>query len=355
MKAILTPVGSDGDVLPFVGAGVELARRGYDVVVIANDHFEPIVRHAGLQFAACGTSEQYRTLIFARSLVELRRAARETCEYISRDLHRVVAAYYSPGETVLVAHVLAWGTRIVQELHSAPLATLVLSPAALFSAREPPVYARLLAARAQGWLNRGIGWLMHAIAEHEAGGIVNPYRASLGLSPERLIQPRGHLVAMFPEWFGPKAPDWPGDLVLAGFPLQETGARDQDRGVEDFLLEGSAPIVFTSGTGLVHVRPIFNAAIDACQRLGRRGILLTRYLDQVPIDSLGAFGISRTWILVRSCLAQLPWSITAASGRAHGASPPAFLKSLCPTDSTNSTTWRASKVSALRPLRLGAA
>jgi UDP:flavonoid glycosyltransferase YjiC (YdhE family) len=87
---------------------------------------------------------------------------------------------------------------------------------------------------------------------------------------------------MFPEWFGPKAPDWPGDLVLAGFPLQETGARDEDRGVEDFLLEGSAPIVFTSGTGLVRVRPIFKAAVDACQRLGRRGILLTRYRNQVP-------------------------------------------------------------------------
>jgi rhamnosyltransferase subunit B len=282
LKAILTPVGSDGDVLPFVGTGVELARRGYDVVVIANDHFEPIVRHAGLQFAACGTSEQYRRLIFGRGVIEIRRAAREILESVSRDLHRVVAAHYSPGETVLVAHVLAWGARIVQELHAAPLATLALSPAALFSAREPPVHARLLAARAQGWLNRGIGWLMHAIVEHEAGRIVNPYRASLGLSPERLIQPRGHLVAMFPEWFGPKAPDWPGDLVLAGFPLQETGARDQDRGVEDFLLEGSAPIVFTSGTGLVHVRPVFDAAIDACQRLGRRGILLTRYLDQVP-------------------------------------------------------------------------
>jgi UDP:flavonoid glycosyltransferase YjiC (YdhE family) len=33
---------------------------------------------------------------------------------------------------------------------------------------------------------------------------------------------------------------------------------------------------------MVHVRPILDAAVDACQRLDRRGILLTRYLDQVP-------------------------------------------------------------------------
>ena len=131
MKAILTPVGSDGDVLPFVGTGVELARRGHDVVVIANDHFEPIVRHAGLRFAACGTSEQFRRLVFARGLVELRRAAHETFELISRDLHRVVAEHYSAGETVLIAHVLAPGARIVKELHAAPFVTILLSPARL--------------------------------------------------------------------------------------------------------------------------------------------------------------------------------------------------------------------------------
>lgn len=281
MKAILTPVGSDGDVLPFVGVGVELARRGHDVVVIANEQFEPIVRRAGLPFGACGTSEQFRAVVFARSLVELRRAAREMFDSISRDLHRVVSAHYSPGETVLVAHVLACGARIVHELDAAPLATLVLSPAALFSAQDPPVYIPPLAARANGWLNRGIGWLLHTIVEHEAGRVVNPYRASLGLSRERLLRPRGNLVAMFPEWFGPRAPDWPDALVLAGFPLHGTLTL-HDRGVEDFLGAGSAPVVFTTGTGLVNVRRILDAAVDACQRLGMRGVLLTRFLEQVP-------------------------------------------------------------------------
>jgi UDP:flavonoid glycosyltransferase YjiC (YdhE family) len=144
------------------------------------------------------------------------------------------------------------------------------------------MYARLPAASAQGWLNRGIGWLVRTIVEHEAGRVVNPYRATLGLLPELLLQPRGHLVGLFPEWFGPRAPDWPSALVLAGFPLNDTRALDDDRSVEGFLGEGSAPIVFTLGTGMVHVRPILDAAVDACRRLDRRGILLTRYLDQVP-------------------------------------------------------------------------
>ena len=281
MKAILTPVGSDGDVLPFVAMGVELARRGHDVLVITNGHFEPMVRHAGLPFAACGTAEQYRRLISGRGARELRRHAQELMGLVSRDLHRAVQAHHSPGNTVLVAHVLAAGTRIVRELQGAPLVTILLCPAALPSVREPALNIRLPGVSAQGWLNRGIGWLLRTIAEYEAGRILKPYRAGLGLPPERLLHPRGHLVGLFPEWFG-RAPDWPGDLVLAGFPSNEARALEDDPGVEDFLREGAAPIVFTPGTGMVYVRAILEAAVDACRRLNRRGILLTRYADQVP-------------------------------------------------------------------------
>lgn len=282
MKVILTPIGSDGDVLPFVGIGIELIRRGHDVVVIANDHFESMVRHAGLQFAACGTSAQFRQLVSASNILELRRAAREMFGLISRDLHRVVAAQYSSGKTVLVAHLLAAGARIVHELQSAPLATVLLCPAALFSTREPPVYLRAFATNPGGWLNRGAGRLLRTIVEREAGAVINPYRASLGLPPDHLLQPHGNLIGFFPEWFGPRAPDWPMDLTIADFPLYEPHAPDADTVVDEFLREGAAPIVFVPGTGRADVGPVLYAAVDACQRLGRRGILLTRYVDQVP-------------------------------------------------------------------------
>jgi UDP:flavonoid glycosyltransferase YjiC (YdhE family) len=40
--------------------------------------------------------------------------------------------------------------------------------------------------------------------------------------------------------------------------------------------------VFTPGTAMLHGHEFFQAAADACVRLGRRGILLTRHAEQLP-------------------------------------------------------------------------
>jgi UDP:flavonoid glycosyltransferase YjiC (YdhE family) len=52
--------------------------------------------------------------------------------------------------------------------------------------------------------------------------------------------------------------------------------------LEEFLASGSPPIVFTPGSANVHARPFFQAAAEACARLGRRGVLLTRFPEQIP-------------------------------------------------------------------------
>jgi UDP:flavonoid glycosyltransferase YjiC (YdhE family) len=49
-----------------------------------------------------------------------------------------------------------------------------------------------------------------------------------------------------------------------------------------FLADGPPPIAFTPGSANLHGRPFFEAAVDACTRLGRRGVLLTRFPEQVP-------------------------------------------------------------------------
>src|SRR4029077_17247403 len=42
------------------------------------------------------------------------------------------------------------------------------------------------------------------------------------------------------------------------------------------------PIAFTFGTGMMHGARLFRASIEACERLGARGILLTGFSDQLP-------------------------------------------------------------------------
>jgi rhamnosyltransferase subunit B len=58
IEALFAPIGSAGDVFPFLGIGRELHRRGARVAVLANPHFEGPVRRAGLDFIPFGTREE---------------------------------------------------------------------------------------------------------------------------------------------------------------------------------------------------------------------------------------------------------------------------------------------------------
>jgi UDP:flavonoid glycosyltransferase YjiC (YdhE family) len=51
---------------------------------------------------------------------------------------------------------------------------------------------------------------------------------------------------------------------------------------KEFLDRGEAPLIFTPGSANAHGKQFFQAAVDACQSLGRRGILLTEFPEQLP-------------------------------------------------------------------------
>src|SRR5207245_1932633 len=44
----------------------------------------------------------------------------------------------------------------------------------------------------------------------------------------------------------------------------------------------SPPIAFTLGTGMTHAAGFFRTAVAACDALGARGLLLTKYPDVIP-------------------------------------------------------------------------
>ncbi len=93
------------------------------------------------------------------------------------------------------------------------------------------------------------------------------------------------VLGLFPDWFGPPQPDWPTNTRLVGFPLWDTHAASElSRDVREFLATGDAPIAFSPGSANREAHQFFAAAVDACQRLGRRGILLTKYAEQLPAN-----------------------------------------------------------------------
>jgi UDP:flavonoid glycosyltransferase YjiC (YdhE family) len=52
--------------------------------------------------------------------------------------------------------------------------------------------------------------------------------------------------------------------------------------VRAFCEAGSPPITFTLGTGMTHAGEFFRAAVAACEELGARGLLLSKYPNVIP-------------------------------------------------------------------------
>ena len=295
LRVLLVPFGSHGDVHPLLGLGGVLRSRGHRVVVLVNEHFGPLVR--GLQFEVepMGEAERFEEALRDPDLWHPRRSfgviARRLVEHARLALPKL-EAWNVPGETVAVGGSLALAVRLASETLGMPGATVHLQPAVLHSQYETPVYPDFETPR---WWPR---WFKRVFFDRLFAGIVEPqiapgfnaFRAELGLAPVRDVMRRylhspELVLGLFPAWYAPPQPDWPEQTRLCGFPLyDERDATPMPADLSAFLDAGPPPIAFTPGTANLHGRAFFEAAVAACRRLGRRGLLLTRHAEQIPPD-----------------------------------------------------------------------
>ena len=303
MNILLFPVGSAGDVHPFIGLGLALKTRGHQVTVVTNGHFGPLARRVGLDFVEQFSDAQYRETLDNPDLwhpVKGFKIVMQATLLLMRPTYDLIKDRYIAGETVVVAGCLSFGARIAQEMLGIPLATVHLQPAVFRSVHQGPTFARMsLAGRMPHFLKRAIYWSMDSLMIDRllAPGI-NAFRAELGLAPVRRLfdgwwnSPQC-VLALFPDWYAAPQPDWPPQTRLTGFPLyDESGAAEVPAALASFLARGEPPIVFTPGSAMRQGNSFFEASVDACRRLGRRGVLLTQFRDQVPAylpDSISHF------------------------------------------------------------------
>ena len=249
MHALLFPLGSTGDVLPFVGLGRALRARGHAVTVATNPHFAPLIARAQLDFAPIGSEDEYTALCDSPRSMDRRHGFRFVMDWASRLMAPMVELCAAHRSSLVVAHPLAFGARLADEQLGLRAATMVLSPAIL--------------GAVDSWLTR---FIVYRIVAPEIRHVLERQRASAHLA-----------LAMFPAWFGDVPRPDQRQLVHAGFPLYDELEREVALPVLD-----ERPLVFTAGTGHRHARAFFAAAADASRLLGRRAILLTQHREQLP-------------------------------------------------------------------------
>src|SRR5215467_10586269 len=106
MHVILTPVGSAGDVNPFLIVGRELRRRGHRVTLIAPVVFAGAASNAGLDLQPLGTAEEFEDVTNDPDLWHPRRGLEVILSRVARNLRRAYAALdavYEPDKTMLLS------------------------------------------------------------------------------------------------------------------------------------------------------------------------------------------------------------------------------------------------------------
>ncbi len=294
MRVLLAPIGSAGDLHPFLWLGQGMQARGHEVTVITSAYFGDLVRKAGLDLVPVGTAHDYDVVIENPDLWNPRKGfevfARQVAIPLLRPLYEIIAARHVPGRTVVAACGFAFGARVAQEKLAVPLATIHLQPSMIRSAHRPSIMAGLpnLAWMPRSWLQALYAAVDVLVADRLLAPGVNAFRTGLGLPPVRRLLDRWWnspecVLGLFPAWFGMPQPDWPPQTRLVDFPLCD--ARDLEPippGVREFLDAGEPPIVFTPGSAMQHGRRFFETSVRVCQLLRVRGILLTKHREQIP-------------------------------------------------------------------------
>ncbi len=295
MRVIVTSWGSGGDVLPFVDIGAELRRHGHEVTVVANPAFAGRAGDVGLPFVPAGTHDEYRALAADPHLWQWSCFAERLYTHWSHGVGAFHEALQRTVEAkrpdVIVAHVLVAGAGIVAESTGIPWVSIVLSPMVIspthgHPARPMPAWGR--GGRVGRALVRRYLRLSDRLARRAPESLdyepsflasVDGVRERAGLQPTLswMLSPQ-HVIGCWPQWFAPLAPDAPPQAQLTGFVLPERATTATRPATDRTPPDG--PIVFTAGTVASHERAFYEAAVAACIRLGKPGLLIMpRSLD----------------------------------------------------------------------------
>jgi UDP:flavonoid glycosyltransferase YjiC (YdhE family) len=190
---------------------------------------------------------------------------------------------------VLVSPFHQFASRLAREKFAVPLVNVHLQPACFLSLYDTPLL--LPGTELFNKLPRWVKRIVLSLPNPAAASLTPTLRREcrdLGVSPPRRAVPdwmhsQDANLALFPDWFAAPQPDWPPHTHTIGFPLEDMkGQIPIPAELHAWLDQGDKPVLFSPGTGNTQAREFFREGIAACERLGLRALLGTRFPEQLP-------------------------------------------------------------------------
>jgi UDP:flavonoid glycosyltransferase YjiC (YdhE family) len=301
-RIVITSWGSFGDLYPYVGLALGLARRGHQPVLALPPIYRELVEREGIAFHAVRPDLDPNDRALAARIMD---PVHGTDVLFSELLIPSLEASLSDLSAaaahadLLITHPATLAGPIVEDLRRLAWVSSVLAPLSFFSAHDPIVpppapWVHALTSRSP-LLSRAFLRLASRMTQKWARP-VQAFRARLGLpvngNPVLAGQHSPHLVlALFSRVLGEPQPDWPAQTIVTGAMLYNgADAATLPPEIAAFLDAGDPPIVFTLGTSAVFsAGSFYEVSAAAARRLGRRAVLLTG--PAAPSSSLNGDGI----------------------------------------------------------------
>lgn len=259
MRALLSTIGSRGDVQPLLALAIQLRRLGHEARLCAPPDFAELAREHALPFAPVGPRVRTATADPATAVADMIAGQFATLRSAAADCDVIVGANQLQVAAPSMAEEL--GIRYVFADYS-PIA--FPSPHHL----PPPMPG----ARRDG--DPATVWA-HESERRNAifGPALNEHRTAAGLAP--VTDVLAHILTGNPLLAAdPALAPWPGDT-----PMTQTGAwlTDDDRPLSPeltaFLDDGDPPVYFGFGS-MAEPMATGAAMVDAARAVGRRAIVL---------------------------------------------------------------------------------
>jgi rhamnosyltransferase subunit B len=290
VRIVLSNIGTFGDINPLIALALELKRRGHVPVMALPNVYRAKIEPLGLDFHPIRPDIDPTNSILVEMVYDVKHGTEHGLrDFLFPSLRQTYedlleAATQPERADLLLLGELNYAGPIVAEVTGIPWASYVLAPLSFFSAFDPPVlppYPRL--ARADKLA--GVGRVIKRLARFTTRKWPEPIyqlRRELGL-------PRGSnplfdakhspylVLALFSRVLGVEQKDWPANTLITGFCFYDADAGNAalPAHLEQFVSNGSPPVVFTLGSAAVLAAgDFYEVSAKVAQNLELRAVLL---------------------------------------------------------------------------------
>lgn len=271
---VITTRWTDGDVNPFIKMGIALKKQGFKVRMVTHCYYEDTVKNAGLDFTAIDNRDEYDSLMFdmanykdrSYDLSEIKafRAKHENIEKTYKEVEQL--SELCTENTVLIAKNRSEiASLLVSEAKNIPLLLCYMNPIEIGSMKE-----------------------FEKVMGEELTQEANALRKRMGLPAidnwfDWQMSP-ANKIALWERWYYQGNELDENNVIYVGFPNMNTNIHNayDDSKLNQFFDNNTPKILVSGGTSRQLHEKFYPIAIEACEHLGYKAVVVTRYADKLP-------------------------------------------------------------------------